>query len=231
MVPIQIWSLILYVHMSESPSGNLKKARKIVSLLKKAYPDADCTLNYQNPLELLVAVILSAQCTDMRVNIVTKDLFKKYPTARHFAEANLRELEVDIRPTGFFRNKSKAIQGSSRILMEKYKGKVPDTMERLLELPGVARKTANVVLGNAYQKASGVVVDTHVFRLSRRLGFSDQNQPERVEKDLMNLIPQEEWIQFGHRMILHGRTVCKARKPLCGECFLVNDCPSAYKFG
>ncbi len=206
-----------------------ERARKVVSLLKKAYPDADCTLDYRNSLELLVAVILSAQCTDVRVNIVTKDLFKKYPTARRYANANSLELEEDIRSTGFYRNKTKSIQGASRILVEKYNGEVPDSMEELLELPGVARKTANVVLGNAYQKASGVVVDTHVFRISHRLGFSDKKQAERVEEDLMDLIPKKDWIKFSHMMILHGRTVCKAKKPLCGECRLSKDCPSAFQ--
>jgi len=206
-----------------------KRVKKVIALLKKAYPDADCTLGYRNPLELLVAVILSAQCTDERVNIVTRDLFKKYRKAEDYANRNLRELEEDIRSTGFYRNKAKSIQGSCRIIAERHKGKVPETMEELLELPGVARKTANVVLGNAYQKATGVVVDTHVFRLSHRLGLSKKNQPEKVEEDLMDLIPQEEWIRFGHRMILHGRYVCKARKPLCGECVLNKDCPSAFK--
>jgi endonuclease-3 len=206
-----------------------KRAGKVVSLLKKTYPDADCTLNYRNPLELLIAVILSAQCTDERVNIVTKDLFKKYPSADHFAKAKSEDLEGDIRSTGFFRNKAKSIQGASRLLLENHRGEIPDTMEELLELPGVARKTANVVLGNAFQKATGVVVDTHVFRLSHRLGFSEEKQPEKVENDLMALIPRKDWIKFGHMMISHGRSVCKAKKPLCLECTLSKNCPTAFK--
>jgi endonuclease-3 len=212
-------------------SNNTKKrAKEVVSLLKKTHPDADCTLNYRNPLELLIAVILSAQCTDERVNIVTKDLFKKYPSADDFAKAKSEELEGDIRSTGFFRNKAKSIQGASRLLVDNYMGEVPNTMEELLELPGVARKTANVVLGNAFQKAAGVVVDTHVFRLSHRLGFSEEKQPEKVEGDLMALIPRKDWIKFGHMMIFHGRRVCKAKKPLCLECVLNKACPTAFKF-
>lgn len=207
-----------------------KRSKKVLTLLKKNYPDAHCTLNYRSPLELLVAVILSAQCTDERVNIVTKDLFKKFRTAKDYASARREELEQGIRSTGFYRNKAKSILGASKIIAEKYHGKVPDTMEGLLELPGVARKTANVVLGNAYHKATGVVVDTHVFRLSQRLGFSKKDQPEKVEEDLMVLIPKKDWIKFGHMMILHGRYVCKAKKPLCGKCFLNKDCPSAFSF-
>ncbi|MCA1817871.1 MAG: endonuclease III [Acidobacteria bacterium] len=207
-------------------SGDKKRAGQIVSRLKKSYPDARCSLNHTNPLELLVATILSAQCTDERVNVVTAELFRKYRRAEDYTRVPQEELEQDIRSTGFFRNKAKAIQGACRMIVEKHKGRVPETMEELLELPGVARKTANVVLGNAYGLASGVVVDTHVSRLSQRLGLSSEEQPEKIERDLCELIPRKEWINFSHLLIAHGRAVCKARAPLCSECFLVELCPT-----
>jgi endonuclease-3 len=208
-------------------SPEQKRARRIVRLLRREYPDARCSLNFTSPLELLVATILSAQCTDERVNLVTAELFRKYRTCADYASAAPAELEQDIRPTGFFRNKAKAIQGACRQLAERHAGRVPETMEELLELPGVARKTANVVLGNAYHLATGVVVDTHVSRLSARLGLSAQTAPEKIERDLMALIPEADWIDFSHLLIYHGRKVCKARTPLCAECVLEKDCPSS----
>jgi endonuclease-3 len=210
----------------EKSSEEKKRARKIVSRLKKNYPEARCSLNHTSPLELLVATILSAQCTDERVNIVTADLFRKYRRAEDYTRVAQEELEQDIRSTGFFRNKAKAIQGACKLITERYGGRVPETMEELLELPGVARKTANVVLGNAYCIASGVVVDTHVSRLSQRLGLTREVQPEKIERDLCELIPQQEWIDFSHLLIAHGRAVCKARTPLCSECFLLDLCPT-----
>ena len=191
------------------------------------YPEARCSLDYTNPLELLVATILSAQCTDERVNAVTADLFRKYRTWEDYASAPASELEHDIHSTGFFRNKAKSIQGACRRIGERHGGRVPDRMEELLELPGVARKTANVVLGNAYRIASGVVVDTHVSRLSGRLGLSAEKTPEKIERDLTSVVPKSDWIDFSHLLIAHGRKVCKARNPLCSECVLAKLCPSA----
>jgi endonuclease III len=212
----------------EAAPETKKRARKVVSLLKKEYPEARCSLNYSNPLELLVATILSAQCTDERVNLVTAELFRKYRTAEDYAAAPAAGLERDIRSTGFFRNKARSIQGACRLIAEKYEGRVPDSMDELLELPGVARKTANVVLGNAYGVASGVVVDTHVARLSGRLGLSREKSPEKIEQDLAALVPESDWILFPHLLIAHGRKVCKARGPVCGECVLAKLCPSAF---
>ena len=204
-----------------------KRVGQIVKLLKKEYPDARCSLDHGNALELLVATILSAQCTDERVNVVTSNLFRKYRTWEDYASAPASELEADIRPTGFFRNKAKSIQGACRQIGERHGGRVPRSMEELLELPGVARKTANVVLGNAYRIASGVVVDTHVSRLSARLGLSSEKAPEKIERDLKGLLPESVWIDFSHLLIAHGRKVCKARNPACGECVLNKLCPSA----
>jgi endonuclease-3 len=204
-----------------------KRTRRIIGLLKREYPDATCSLNHTSPLELLVATILSAQCTDERVNLVTADLFRKYRTCEDYAAAPPAELEQDIRSTGFFRNKAKAIQGACRLLLEEFGGHVPRTMDELLRLPGVARKTANVVLGNAYGIASGVVVDTHVQRLSERLALSAQKSPEKIERDLASLVPETDWIVFPHLLIAHGRKICKARTPLCAECVLEPLCPSS----
>ena len=212
--------------MAATPSEK-KRVGQIVKLLKKEYPDARCSLDHANALELLVATILSAQCTDERVNVVTSSLFRKYRTWEDYASAPAAELEADIKSTGFFRNKAKSIQGACRRIGERHGGRVPDTMDELLELPGVARKTANVVLGNAYQLSTGVVVDTHVSRLSERLGLSAQKAPEKIEQDLMGLIPRGDWILFSHLLIAHGRKVCKARRPACGECVLAKLCPSA----
>ena len=204
-----------------------QRTLKIIRLLRQEYPDVHCSLNFSNPLELLVATILSAQCTDERVNIVTADLFRKYRSAEDYVKVSQGELEQDIRSTGFYRNKAKAIQGACKIISERYGGRVPDTMEELLTLPGVARKTANVVLGNAFAIASGVVVDTHVGRLAGRLGLTTEEQPEKIERDLMGLVPEKDWIDFSHLLIYHGRQVCKARTPLCEQCVIEKLCPSS----
>jgi endonuclease-3 len=211
------------------PINELKqRVRKIIRFLKRAYPDAKCSLNHANAFELLIATILSAQCTDARVNIVTQDLFRKYRKPEDYLKVSAKELERDIRTTGFFRNKTKSIQGTARVLTEQYGGKVPDTIEELLELPGVARKTANVVLGNAFGISSGVVVDTHVTRLSHRLGLSTQKTAEKIEQDLIAIVPKKDWVMFPHLMIAHGRAICKARNPLCAECVVENLCPSSF---
>ena len=194
-----------------------------------AYPDAKCALDFSSPLQLLIATILSAQSTDKTVNTVTPALFKKYKNAKQFADAQTSELETMIHSTGFFRNKARSVQGASRLLVEKYKGQVPQTMEELLELPGVARKTANVVLGVAFGKAEGVVVDTHVQRLSRRLDFTKEEKPEKIEEDLMKLFPRDRWIHLAHLLIHHGRAVCEARKPNCIQCPIEDLCTSVDK--
>ena len=204
-----------------------QRTRKIIRLLKREYPEARCSLDHTSPLELLIATILSAQCTDERVNLVTAELFRKYRRPEDYASVAVGELEADIRSTGFFRNKARAIQGACRMILERYEGRVPQTLEELLELPGVARKTANVVLGNAFGITSGIVVDTHVARLSQRLGLSAHEQPEKIERDLMELVPRRDWIIFSHLLIAHGRRVCKARKPLCAECTVEPLCPSS----
>ncbi len=204
-----------------------QRTRRIISKLKKEYPDARCSLNHANPLELLIATILSAQCTDERVNLVTAELFRKYRRAEDYLSVEQAELEQDIHSTGFFRNKAKAIQGACRMIVEEYGGEVPADIEQLLRLPGVARKTANVVLGNAYGIASGIVVDTHVARLAQRLGLTMHEQPEKIERDLLELVPQKDWIIFSHLLIAHGRKICKARVPLCGECVIEPLCPSS----
>src|SRR3989442_8310186 len=204
-----------------------ERVRKIIRLLKGASPDEKCSLNHSNPFELLVATILSAQCTDERVNIVTADLFRKYRKPEDYLKVSEKELQRDIRTTGFFRNKTKSIQGTAKVLTEQYGGEVPETIEELLELPGVARKTANVVLGNAFGISSGIVVDTHVTRLSRRLGLTTNKQAEKIERDLIELVPKKDWIDFAHLMIYHGRRICKARKPLCEKCVIEKYCPSS----
>lgn len=204
-----------------------QRALKITGKLKREYPDARCSLNHSTPLELLLATILSAQCTDERVNLVTAELFRKYRRAEDYYQVAQTELEQDIRSTGFFRNKARAIQGACRIIAEKHQGRVPDNLDELLLLPGVARKTANVVLGNAFGITSGVVVDTHVARVSQRLALSAAKQPEKIESDLMAVIPRQDWILFSHLLIAHGRKVCKARTPLCHECVVERLCPSS----
>lgn len=205
--------------------GKKAQARRVLQALKETYPDADCELNFTSPLELLVATILSAQCTDVRVNQVTSTLFKKYRTARDYAEADQAVLEDELRPTGFFRQKAMSVRGSGKKLVEEFGGEVPRKLEQLTRLPGVARKTANVVLGTAYGIASGIVVDTHVRRLAHRWGLSDEEDPEKVERDLVALIPKHDWVYFGHATIWHGRRQCFARKPACATCPMLGFCP------
>jgi len=204
-----------------------KRIGEILKRLKKAYPDAKCSLNYTNAFELLIATILSAQCTDERVNYVTRTLFQKYKTPEDYLSVPEEELQNDIRTTGFFRNKTRSIRGASQRILDEFKGNVPSTMEELLTLPGVARKTGNVLMGNAYNIASGVVVDTHVSRVSQRLKLTKQTIPEKIEIDLMKLVPKKDWIKFSHMLILHGRAVCKAIKPDCPNCVLNDLCPSS----
>jgi endonuclease III len=206
-----------------------KRVAAILAKLDEAYPTATCELKHENAFQLLISTILSAQCTDVRVNQVTQTLYKKYPNAEAFAHANPSELEQEIRPTGFFRNKTKSIMGASKGIIENFGGQVPRTMEDILTLPGVARKTANVVLGTAYGIASGVVVDTHVIRLSRRLDLTKHEDPKKIEEDLMRVIPKEKWITFSHQLIWHGRRVCVARTPRCIDCNLESICYSKDK--
>jgi endonuclease-3 len=206
-----------------------KRVAAILAKLDEAYPTATCELKHENAFELLISTILSAQCTDVRVNQVTATLYKKYPNAEAFAHANPSELEQEIRPTGFFRNKTKSIMGASKGIIENFGGQVPKTMDEILTLPGVARKTANVVLGTAYGIAAGVVVDTHVIRLSRRLDLTKHEDPKKIEEDLMRVIPREKWITFSHQLIWHGRRVCVARKPRCIDCNLESLCYSKDK--
>jgi endonuclease-3 len=208
---------------------NPARVAAILEELRKAYPDVVCALNHKNAWELTVATILSAQCTDVRVNLVTPKLFKAFPTPKAMAAASLPELEELIRTTGFFRNKAKSIQGAARVVVEKFGGKVPQTMQEILTLPGVARKTGNVVLGSWYGIAEGVVVDTHVMRLSRRLELTRETAPEKVEQDLMKIIPPDRWIAFSHELIHHGRQICVARKPRCVDCTLEKLCNSSDK--
>ena len=203
-----------------------KRKNEIIKRLKKAYPDAHCALNHTNAFELLVATILSAQCTDERVNIVTATLFRKYRTPQDYLDVLQEELANDIKSINFFNNKTKSIQGTAQKLVENFGGEVPRTMDELLTLNGVARKTANVVLGNAFGIASGVVVDTHVSRLSQRLGITEETTPEKIEKDLSELVPKKDWVMFPHWLISHGRSICNARKPKCEECVLSDICPS-----
>jgi endonuclease III len=206
-----------------------KRVASILAKLDEAYPQATCELNHENPFQLLISTILSAQCTDVRVNEVTKTRYKKYPNPEAFAHANPSELQQEIRPTGFFRNKTKSIMGASNGILDRFDGKVPRTMEEILTLPGVARKTGNVVLGTAYGIASGVVVDTHVIRLSRRLDLTKHEEPKKIEQDLIRVIPQDRWIKFSHQLIWHGRRVCIARKPRCLDCNLESICYSRDK--
>jgi endonuclease-3 len=203
-----------------------QRVNDIFPILKKTYPDAKVALNFTNPLELLVATILSAQCTDVRVNIVTKDLFNKYTSASDWAEADVKEIEEDVRTTGFFRNKAQNIKGACTRIVEEFDGQVPRTMEELTALPGVGRKTANVVLGNAFE-TPGIVCDTHVIRLSRRLALSDNSDPVKLEFDLADIVPKKDWTLFSHLLVFHGRNICKARKPNCPECPIAVHCPVA----
>ena len=215
----------------ESKASLKRRTAKIIAALKKRYPDARCSLDHTNPLELLVATILSAQCTDERVNIVTKDLFRKYKTAAAYAAVPQAKLERQIKATGFYRNKARHIRTGAAVLMERFGGQVPDNMDDLLSLPGVARKTANVVLGTAFGKSDGIVVDTHVIRLSQRLKLSRRknNQGDKMEKDLMDAVAREDWTIFSHLMIFHGRACCSARKADCEQCPASALCPSAFK--
>jgi endonuclease III len=206
-----------------------KRVAAILAKLDEAYPNATCELKHDNAFQLLISTILSAQCTDVRVNQVAETLYKKYPTPEAFAHANPSELEQDIRPTGFFRNKTKSIMGASKAILENFDGEVPRTMEEMLTLPGAARKTANVVLGTAFGIASGIVVDTHVIRISNRLDLTHNEDPKKIEQDLMKVIPKEKWIKFSHQIIWHGRRVCFARKPKCMECNLEKICYSKDK--
>ena len=211
----------------ESQAAKRERLGEIITGLQQTYPDAHCELNYRTPLQLMVATILSAQCTDKQVNIVTKDLFKKYRKAADFAAVGLEELQNDIRRIGLFRNKAKSIQNACRALVEHHKGKVPQTMPELVALAGVGRKTANVILGNAFDINEGVVVDTHVARLCDRLKITSAKTPEKIEKDLVKLVPQEHWTLFSHWIIWHGRRRCGARKPNCPDCEIREFCPSA----
>jgi len=212
------------VNTARAGGTNPQRVAAILAKLDEAYPNATCELNHKNAFELLIATILSAQCTDVRVNQVTETLFKKYPDPKAFAYAIPGELEQDIRPTGFFRNKTKSVMGASKAMLEKFGGEVPRTMEEILTLPGVARKTANVVLGTAYGIPSGIVVDTHVQRISNRLDLTRNEDPKKIEQDLMIVIPKDKWILFSHQIIWHGRRICQARKPKCVECNLESLC-------
>jgi len=215
------------------PNVSLKdknKVAKIIKLLEKEHPDAKIALYYSNPLELLVATILSAQCTDERVNIVTKQLFKKYRKAEDYANADLKELEQDIKSTGFYRNKARNLKKCCQMLVEKYNSQVPKTMKEILELPSVARKTANIVLSNAYGIVEGIAVDTHVRRLAKRLGLTENEDATKIEEDLMQIIPKDKWMRFTDLLIFHGRRVCMAKKPECKKCVLNKLCPSAFTF-
>ncbi|MFH0962231.1 MAG: endonuclease III [archaeon] len=203
-----------------------ESVEKILALLEKEYPDAEINLDQSSPVELVVSVILSAQCTDARVNLVTPALFRKYRTFSDFSRAKLPDLERMIHSTGFFRNKAKNIRNCCREVVEKCGGRLPETLEELIELPGIGRKSGNVIISNIYGRNEGVIVDTHVFRLARRLGLSEGNTPEKVERDLMKLLPQRDWLLFSNLLVFHGRAVCNARKPLCGNCSLRKLCPS-----
>jgi endonuclease-3 len=211
-------------------SNDKAKVLKIIELLEEEHQDAETALHYKNPLELLIATILSAQCTDKRVNMVTQKLFKKYKTARDYANADLRDLEADIRSTGFYRNKARNIKKCCQMLIEKFNSQVPKTMEEILKLPGVARKTANIVLSNAYGVVEGIAVDTHVRRLTQRLGLTKNDKPDKIEEDLMRSVPKKYWMRITDLLIFHGRRICTARKPLCEKCILNKLCPSAFKF-
>lgn len=208
-----------------SRASRTTRAAALTRGLFELFPDATCALRHQNAFQLAIATILSAQCTDERVNIVTQGLFKKYRTPRAFAEADPAELELDVRPTGFYRNKARSIIGFAKAVVEQFGGEVPRDLDVLVTLPGIGRKTANVILGTAYGIAAGVVVDTHVGRLARRMGLTEHDDPEKVERDLMDVLPSEQWIAFSHAMIWHGRETCTARKPQCGDCALAEVCP------
>jgi endonuclease-3 len=216
------------VSITRNVSAKKQRALEVLIRLKRLYPEAPCTLDYETPVQLMVATILSAQCTDARVNMVTPALFRRFPDAAAFAGADLSELEELVRSTGFYRNKAKNIQAACRLIVERFGGEVPRTMDELLQLPGVARKTANVVSAHAFGVNLGVTVDTHVKRLAYRLGFTKNTEPVKIERDLMKLIPQPDWENWSIRLIYHGRAVCDARKPECDRCELADLCPSAF---
>ena len=215
---------------NETKLEKKERANQIIDLLTEEYPEAKTALKYKNPLEMLVATLLSAQTTDKQVNQVTKKLFKKYKSAEDYAKADLKELQEDVRSTGFYRNKAKNLKNMGRMLIEKYNSKVPHTMEELIELPGVARKTANIVLSNAFGIIAGVAVDTHVRRLAQRLGLTEKKNQDKIEEDLMEIVPKSQWKNITDLLIFHGRRICNARKPKCDECVLNKICPSAFTF-
>jgi len=221
---------VLFLEEKSSSLNVNTKILTVIELLEKVHPDAKIALNYTNPLELLVATILSAQCTDERVNAVTKSLFQKYKKPEDYAKADLKELEQDIRSTGFYKNKAKNIKKCCQILVERFNSQVPKTMDELLELPGVARKTANIVLANAYGIVEGIAVDTHIRRVSKRLGLTVNENPNKIEEDLMRIVPKTHWMRITDLLIFHGRRVCKAKHPACGVCVLNEICPSAFTF-
>ncbi len=210
----------------KAPISEKRRHTRLLNKLRELYPDAECALHFTNPFELLVATILSAQSTDKTVNQITPALFQKYPTPAAMAKADIAELEELIRPSGFFHNKARNLKDCAAAVANEHHGEVPRAMEELVALPGVGRKTANVVFGNAFGINAGVVVDTHIQRLSQRLGFTKEQNPEKIERDLMSIVPQDDWTVFAHRMIQHGRQVCQARKPKCNECLLAPECPS-----
>lgn len=215
---------------TEIANDTKTRAVKTIRLLEKEHSDAEIALTFKNPLELLISTILSAQCTDKRVNIVTKTLFKKYKTLEDYAKADIKELEQDIKSTGFYHNKARHIKKCCQMLIEKFDSQVPRTMEELLELPGVARKTANIVLSNVFGIVEGIAVDTHVRRLSERLGLTQNKNQDKIEQDLMKIVPKEMWMRFSDLLVFHGRRICMAKKPKCGECVLNKICPSAFTF-
>ncbi len=214
------------VALETSNSTEQQRVRELIARLEALYPDAKCSLDFSSPWELLVATMLSAQCTDERVNMVTPGLFRRFPTIQAFADAPIEEIEDAVRSTGFFRNKAKNIQATARLLLSNHEGAVPRSMETMVGLPGVARKTANCVLGNAYEIVEGIAVDTHVGRLGQRLGLTDQSDPVKVEQELMKVLPKEKWLATNHLLIYHGRAICQARKPACHICTLVDLCPT-----
>ncbi len=211
-------------------SGSKDRVREIIRVLRREYPRSRTALRFETPLQILVATILSAQCTDEKVNEITPSLFRKYPKAQDFARADQATLEKEIRPTGFFRNKAKSIIGASQKIVADFNGQVPDTMKDLITLPGVARKTANIVLSSGYKKSEGIAVDTHVKRLSQRLGLSREKNPDKIERDLLNIVPKKDWLDFNYMLVNHGRRVCQARKPRCPSCQLRSQCPSVAEF-
>lgn len=211
-------------------SQSRDRVRELIRILRREYPRSQTALRFETPLQILVATILSAQCTDEKVNEITPSLFRKYPSVQDFARADQTALGKEIRPTGFFRNKSKSIIGASQKIVTDFNGRVPDTMKDLITLPGVARKTANIVLSSAYKKSEGIAVDTHVKRLSQRLGLSQEKNPDKIEQDLMDIVPRKDWLDFNYMLVNHGRRVCQARKPQCPVCQLSPLCPSAVEF-